>query len=383
MARAIVMSEKLNIPALLPSAKPALRLGYVPLADCAPIVMAQELGLFAKHGLRVSLSREIGWAAVRDKIAQGQLEASQAVCGLPFAATLGLGGRPVSCVTGLVLNLQGNAITLSNELWKRGVRDAATLREAIAKLRRTRTFVFGVVSLYSAHHFLLRRWLKSGGIDPDRDVRLAVAPPPQMPDSLRAGNLDGYCVGEPWNSVAVAARAGWIAELGSEISPRHPEKVLMVRRDFAENRSAEHQALIAALLESCAYCHAPENHSHVVSVLASPGCLHRAEDRLRPSYSGVLDAGQDRTLEAHPYLIFSGGHANDPTASKGAWVLGELRACGLIPGPVPDSAALIASTFRHDLFETAVRAAQNSPAAPSAFNSEQNEKSPNETLACC
>jgi len=315
--------------------------------------MARELGLFEKHGLRVELSREIGWAAVRDKIAHGHLDAAQAVIGLPLAMTLGLGGPPIPCVTGLVLNLQGNAITLSNELWELGVRDAKSLRSVISRFRGTRTLTIGVVSSVSSHHFLLRRWVTLGGIDPDNDVRLVVVPPSQVLDSLRAKNLDGFCAGEPWNSLAVAARVGWIATLGSEIFPRHPEKVLLAQREFAEQRAAEYQALIAALLEACEYCQAPENHAHVISVVAGPRCLNRPAECLRPSFSGVFDIGHGRALSTRDFLIFSGSDVNEPCAAKGAWALNELRGCGLLPDPVRHAAQVISSVFRYDIYQTA------------------------------
>ena len=173
--------------------------------------MAHELGLFRKFGLNVSLSRELGWATIRDKIIYGELDAAHAVAGLPFAVSLGLGSIQCECVTGLVLCLQGNAITLSQDLWLRGVRDAGGLHREILRSRGRRTFTFGVAFPFSSHNFLLRQWLLSGGIQPDRDVRIVVVPPPQMFANLEAGNLDGYCVGEPWNSVAVKKGAGWCA----------------------------------------------------------------------------------------------------------------------------------------------------------------------------
>ena len=135
-----------------------LRLGFVPLTDCAPLVVAQELGLFKKYGLRVVLSRELGWATIRDKVIHGELEAAHAVAGMPVAATLGLNSVPCDCLTALVLNLNGNAITLSQDLWNRGVRDGATLRAEIARTRGKKTFTFGVVYSFSSHHYLLRNW---------------------------------------------------------------------------------------------------------------------------------------------------------------------------------------------------------------------------------
>jgi ABC-type nitrate/sulfonate/bicarbonate transport system substrate-binding protein len=213
-----------------------LKLGFVPLVDCAPLVMAKELGLYRKYGVNVVLSRELGWASIRDKIVYGELEATHALAAMPFAVSLGLGSNRCDCVTALVLNLHGNAITLSHDLWQRGVRDGATLREEIVRSRHDKTFTFGVVFPFSSHNFLLRGWLAGAGISTERDVRIVVVPPAQMVTNLKAGHLDGFCVGEPWNSVAVQSQAGWCIATSAELDPQHPEKVLMVTREFAEAR---------------------------------------------------------------------------------------------------------------------------------------------------
>src|SRR5215472_11675164 len=230
-----------------------IRIGFVPLCDCAPLVMAHELGLFAARGLRVELSREVGWATIRDKIVLRELEAAHAPAPMVLGISLGVGSSKVPCVTGLVLNLHGNAVTLSNRLWARGVRDARTLRELIRSNGSVPSFAMGVAFACSSHNFLLRKWLCETGLDPARDVNIVVVPPPQIAANLKTGNLDGYCVGEPWNSLAVNQRAGWITALSQEIAPRHPEKVLLVREEFAESRAEEHEQLIAALLEACEF----------------------------------------------------------------------------------------------------------------------------------
>ena len=201
------------------------------------------------------MSRELGWATVRDKIIHGELDAAHALAAMPLTAALGLGSVPCECLTGLVLNQHGNAITLSAELWKCGVRDGKTLRDEIFRSRREKVFTFGVVFQFSSHRYLFRKWLSAHGIDPERDVRFVVVPPPQMVANLKAGHLDGFCVGEPWNSMAVHAKAGWIAATSADLDPGHPEKILMVRTDFALKRNDEHLALIAALREAKAVAH--------------------------------------------------------------------------------------------------------------------------------
>lgn len=331
----------------------SLRLGFVPLVDCAPLVIAKELNLFAKYGLSVALSREIGWATIRDKIIYDSLDAAHALAPMPFAATLGLGSVPSECITSLVLNMHGNALTLSSELWSRGVRDARTLRLEIERSRGSRTYTFGVVFPHSSHNFLLRQWLASGGINPDRDVRIVVVPAPSMVDNLRIGNLDGYCVGEPWNAVAVEAGIGWCAWTSAELSPNHPEKVLMVRRAFAEQFPEEHLRLIAALLEACAYCDEPANREALVSILARPEYINAPTECLRRSLIGPFDYGYERIKPVPEFHVFHRHSANEPSADKAAWVLRHLVNLGALKNQSIQPVSLAATIFREDLFQQA------------------------------
>jgi ABC-type nitrate/sulfonate/bicarbonate transport system substrate-binding protein len=314
--------------------------------------MAHELGLFAKNGARVSLSRELGWATIRDKVIYGELHAAHAVAGMPVAATLGLGSIRCECLTALVLNLHGNAITLSNDLWRAGVRDGSTLREAITRERHERTFTFGMVYPYSSHHFLLRDWLAASGIHPDRDVRIVVVPPPQMVANLKSGNLDGFCVGEPWNTVAVQARVGWCVAASAELDPGHPEKVLMVRRTFAEEHAEQHLALTAALLEACEFCDAPGNRERILSTLARPEYINVPAEALRRGLEGHLDFGHGEIRSVPDFNVFHRHNANEPSGERAAWVLRRIRASGLCKEPLNFN--LGRRVFRADLYEAAL-----------------------------
>jgi len=343
---------------------PELRVGFVPLTDCAPLVMAQELKLFRKYGLRVRLCRELGWASIRDKTIHGELDAAHAVAAMPLAATLGLGSVACDCLTALVLNLHGNAITLSQDLWRKGVRDAATLRGEIIRLRREKTLTFGAVFSFSSHRDLLRKWLAAGGIDPDRDVRIVIVPPPQMPGHLEAGNLDGFCVGEPWNSAAVQSRAGWCVATSAELDPGHPEKVLMVRRDFAEEREEEHLALVAALLDACEYCAAPENHEKIIATLARAEYVNATAAVLRRGLSGPFDFGRGSARPVPDFFIFHGHDANEPSADKAARVVELVRASGLCPRPLDLNLGLSHRVYRPDIFFEARKLQETRPTKP-------------------
>ena len=355
-------------------ASPPLRLGFVPLTDCAPLVMAREQGLFLKHGLRVELRRELGWATIRDKVVYRELDAAHAVAGMPFAATLGLASVPCDCLTALVLNLHGNAITISHELWKRGVRNGTALRDEIVRLSTARTLSFGIVYPFSSHNFLLRAWLAAAGINPDRDVRIVVVPPPQMVPNLKAGHLDGFCVGEPWNSVAVQSGAGWCIAASAELAPGHPEKVLMTRRDFAEKRQSEHLALVAAVLEACAFCQDPANHTHIASILARPEYVGVPAKALEPGLHGDLDFGQGEIRRVADFNIFHGSDANEPSPEKAAWVLGHLRQTGRVRDSATLNAALGRRVFRADLFHNALRLGHSSTDTATQTNDHSSKK---------
>lgn len=331
----------------------ALRLGFVPLTDCAPLVMAAELGLFQKYGLRVELSRELGWASVRDKIVHGELDAAHALAAMPLVATLGLGTIACDCLTALVLNLHGNGITLANDLWRRGVHDGRTLREEITRARRQKVFTFGIVFPFSSHGRLLRSWLSAHGIDPVRDVRLVVVPPAQMVTNLRAGHLDGFCAGEPWNSLAVHARAGWLAATSAELEPGHPEKVLMVRSDFAVRRRQEHLAMVAALAEACEFCAQPENRAFIADTLARLQFVGVPAEILKRGLAGQLNYGHGISRQIDDFFVFHREDANEPSARHAAWAWQLVRATGLSSETATVGQSTSNQVFRADLFAEA------------------------------
>lgn len=339
-------------PTVLRSGQP-LRLGFASLCDAAPLVAAHELGLFAQRGLRVDLRREVGWATVRDKVIYGELEAAQAPAPMLWAAQLGLGGARADVLTALVLNLHGNALTLSTRLRDAGVQDAATFRTEALSRRGERRLTLGVVFPYSSHHLLLRHWLKAAGVNPERDVRIVVVPPAQMFRNLAAGTLDGYCVGEPWNTVAVRTGEGWCPAWSARLTPGHLEKVLLVRADFARERAAEHLALVATLHEACAWCDVPANREPLARWLAAPRYLDVPVEALLPSLTGRFDAGHGPTERVPDFHIFSRGGANRPAPEAAAALQTDLVAAGLVPRDAA-TADLPKKLFRDDLHRAAL-----------------------------
>ena len=338
-----------------------LRVGFLPVSDCAPVVHAYEAGLFENHGLDVELQRESSWAAIRDKVIYGDLDAAHAPATLPFLSNIGLESDPCACICGMVLSLQGNAITISRRLSEQGVRDAETLRAHIYKHWRKRTFTFGVVSCFSSQEFLLRRWLKSAGIIPEVEVRIVAIPPTQMFPTLKLGYIDGYCVGEPWNSVAVQAGVGVCVATSAELAPLHPEKVLMVRQSFAAGRAEEHEALMAALLEACAFCDAPENNTILAEMLADPHYVNAPLECVAGGLPGTLESAGDDRSGLRGVSVFHKHDANEPNDERAFWIMERLY--GVLnqsefkarnPGRTP----VLKNVFRRDLFQRAKAAVQ-------------------------
>jgi ABC-type nitrate/sulfonate/bicarbonate transport system substrate-binding protein len=215
--------------------------------------------------------------------------------------------------------------------------------------------VLGIPFPHSSHHFLMRGWLKSLGLDADSAAQFVVVPPPQMPLNLKAGHLDGYCVGEPWNSIAVHQRCGVIAATSAEIAPGHPEKVLMVRREFADSRKEQHIELAAALLKACRYCDAPENREHVIEALSQKEYLNAPVEAVRPGLTGELDRGGGHFEQRDDFTVFARNNANEPSPDKAAWILDGLRSANLCKDACTLNCNLEQEVFSAETFDEALR----------------------------
>ncbi len=336
--------------------KEPLRVGFLAVSDCAPLVYAYEAGLFEKYGLEVQLQRETSWANVRDKVIYGELDAAHAPATLPFLANLGIESDPCACVSGLVLSLQGNAITISRQLWDEGVQDAASLRERIYRNWGKRTFTFGVVFSLSSQEILLRRWLASAGIVPEAEVRIVAVPPAQMFPTLKLGYIDGYCVGEPWTSVAVQAGVGMCVATSAQLAPLHPERVLMVRQSFALGRADEHERMLAALLESCAFCDQAENRPVLGEMLAHPQYVNAPAECVRAGLVTPLGSDESRIDTLQGLAIFYRHNANEPSDDKARWIMDrlyELLKQDVFRAKIPGRTPVLKNVFRKDIFERA------------------------------
>jgi ABC-type nitrate/sulfonate/bicarbonate transport system substrate-binding protein len=320
------------------------------------LVYAHESGIFARYDLDVELVRSTHWASIRDNVIHGHLDAAHAPATLPFLAQLGVESEPCPCVSGLVISLQGNAITLSRNLWDRGITSAERLKEEIFKAWGRRSCTFAVVSPYSCQHLLLWKWLTAAGISPGAHVRIVTVPPEQMFPMLKIGYLDGFCVGEPWTSMAAASDVGACVATGADLAPLHPEKVLMVRRTFSEGRSEEHERLIAAVIEACAFCDRPQNRKLLAEMLAHAHYINAPAECLTNAFSGAMAASPSMDGRLLDFSIFHAQNANRPDAAKAHWItenLRELTSTSTFPRLPRGFSWHMGDIFRPDIYERA------------------------------
>ncbi len=312
-----------------------LELGFIPLTDCAPLVVAKEKGLFAKHGLQdVNLSREPSWKAIMEGISTGRLDAAQMVTGMPIAMTLGNETtQPIPVCTSMTLSRNGNAITLSKKFYDQGIQTLGDLKGLI-DLTDDKIHTFGMVHPNSMHNLLLRYWLASGGIDPDADVSLLVIPPPQMVANLKAANIIGYCSGEPWNTRAVAEEVGVVLKTSGEIWSGHPEKVLGIQQEWAQTYPKTHVALVAALLEACEYCDDHRNRPEIAAMLSQPQYLGVDNEHIRAGFIDPYNYGNGEAPAPMPrFMQFHVNQANCPDRTEMLWVMTQMARWGLISFP--------------------------------------------------
>lgn len=337
--------------------KAKLKVGYIPIIDCAPIVLAEALGTYERHGLEVEIRREVSWANVRDKLAMGLLDASHILSPLPLALTLGVDANSVPMINAMTLQLNGNALTLSRGLWREmeeaapefvGAGHAPLVAKALAAVVRKRaatgapTIVLGTVFPYSVQNYMVRHWLFSAGLDPDRDVRLTVVPPPHTVAQLSGGVIDGYCVGEPWNQRSVVLGIGRIAMTGPDIWRGMPEKVLGCTEDWANRHPNALKALIKAVIEACQWLDAPGNRAEAARVLSSPRYLNTPAEVLA------------RTLDLPGLHVFHDNAANFPWRSHADWFLQQMIRWGQAPASI-NVQAVADRVYRTDLYRAAAR----------------------------
>ncbi|BDW97235.1 ABC transporter substrate-binding protein [Thalassospira tepidiphila] len=346
-----------------------VRLGFVPLVDCAIPVVARAMGFAQQEDIDLELVREMSWAAIRDKLSFGMFEAAHLLAGIPIAARLGLGGLPVqNIVVPMALGRGGNAITVSTQLYQRMLeadpnamlgprgRSARALKKVIDedKAEGRPILSFAAVFPFSSHNYELRYWMAAAGIDPDMDVNIGVIAPPRMFDSLRNGWVDGYCVGEPWNQRAVFQGDGVIVALKDDIWSRSPEKVLGLREDWAQSNPELVSALVRALVRAAEWADQPGNRVELAHILSEEANVGAPFEVLKASLSGkpVLRPGEP-PIDLPDRHVFYRYTATFPWLSQGRWIGEQMKRWRQIPQDT-DLKAVIPDVFRPDLYRTAV-----------------------------
>lgn len=333
-----------------------LDIGFIPLTDCAPLIVAKEKGFFKAHGLEeVTLVREPSWKEIAKGVAQGRLDAAQMVAGMPIAMLLGLDGEmPVPVCSALTLSRNGNAIVLGKHLYNQGIRTLEDLKAAIDSTP-DKAHTLGMVHPASMHNLLFRYWLAAGGIDPDLDVALTVIPPPQMVANLKAGNIDGYCSGDPWNSRAVNDGTGFVIARSLDIMPGHIEKVLGVREDWAQKYPQTHVALVKALLEACDYCDDRRNRQEILELICQEQYIGADPKDVRPGFLDPYNNGTTTKPEmVYNFNQFYVDKTNFPDRLEMLWVTAQMARWGMIPFP-KNWVEVVDRVLRPDVFGQAVR----------------------------
>jgi nitrate/nitrite transport system substrate-binding protein len=306
-----------------------VKIGFIPLTDCAPIVVAAEMGFDKKYGIKITPSKEASWAGVRDKLVNGELQAAHVLYGLIYGVQLGIGGQQKDMAVLMGLSHNGQAITLANQLKEKGVTDGRTLKRLLDN--ENRDYTFAQTFPTGTHAMWLYYWLAANGIDPFKDVKTIVVPPPQMVANMRIGNMDGYCVGEPWNARAIYDKVGFTVTTSQDIWADHPEKVLGTTADFVAKNPNTTRAMIMAILEASRYIDATANRAKVAQLISGKAYVNAPEEVIEGRFLGHYDNGIGKKWEDPNYMkFFNDGKVSFPYLSDGMWFLTQHKRWGLL-----------------------------------------------------
>ena len=344
-----------------------LRIGFIPLADAAALIVAVDKGFAAAEGLDVTLVREVSWSNVRDKLNIGIFDAAHLLAPVAIASSLGLGHVKVPIAAPFNLGINGNAITVSPALHAAIMAEidgdrfdpmatATALARVVAKRRKSgaEPLTFGMTFPFSTHNYQLRFWMAAGGVDPDEDVRLVVLPPPYMVDSLASGHVDAFCVGAPWNSVAVDLGVGHILHFVSDILVRAVEKVLAVRQDWSEKNAEVVASLIRAHVRAAEFIEQPQNRAEAARILSAPERIGVDADVIQRTLDGRLKISPDGTMrESSRYLLVGREGAGRPDPVQAAWLYAQMVRWGQT-AVSPAALKIAMAVFRPDLYDAAL-----------------------------
>ncbi|OJT43784.1 CmpA/NrtA family ABC transporter substrate-binding protein [Serratia plymuthica] len=336
--------------------KKEIRVGFIPLTDCASVVMAAVKKFDEKYGIKIIPSKEASWAAVRDKLLSGELDAAHVLYGMVYGLQLGVAGPQHDMAVLMTLNNNGQAITLSNQLKQAGVTDAAALKKHVDASAKG-TYTFAQTFPTGTHAMWLYYWLANAGIHPFDDVRNVVVPPPQMVMNMKIGNMSGFCVGEPWNQRAIAENIGFTAVTTQEIWPDHPEKVLGTTGNWVAANPNSARALTAAVLDAARWIDSSDaNREETAQVVAGRAYINTKPEVITGRMLGQYQNGLGKSWQdAHAMRFFHDGEVNYPYLSDGMWFLTQHRRWGLLNAE-PDYLAVAQKINRIEIYKQAASA---------------------------
>jgi nitrate/nitrite transport system substrate-binding protein len=309
--------------------KKEVKVGFIPLTDCASVVIASVMKFDEKYGIKIIPSKEASWAGVRDKLVNGELDASHVLYGLIYGVHLGIGGQKKDMAVLMSINNNGQAITLSNQLKEKGATTGETLKKLVAAEKRDYTFAQTFPT--GTHAMWLYYWLANYGIDPFKDVKNITVPPPQMVANMRVGNMDGFCVGEPWNNRAIADKIGFTVTTTQDIWKDHPEKVLGCTGEFAQKYPNTARALIMAVLEASKFIDEMANRRKVAEIISDKSYVNCPVEVIDQRMEGKYEDGLGKKWNDPNYMKFyNDGMVNFPYLSDGMWFLTQHKRWGLL-----------------------------------------------------
>jgi nitrate/nitrite transport system substrate-binding protein len=331
--------------------KKEVKIGFIPLTDCSSVVMASVMKFDEKYGIKITPSKEASWAAVRDKLVNGELDAAHVLYGLIYGVQMGIGGPKKDMNILMNLNHNGQAFTLSRKLYDRGVKDAASLGAFMKKEKGEYTFAQTFPT--GTHAMWIYYWLAAHGIHPFQDAKAIVVPPPQMVANMKVGTMDAFCVGEPWNDQLVNQKLGYTAAVTGEIWRDHPEKSFALRADFVERNPRATEALTAAVIEAQRWCDEPANKAEMCAIVGRRAWFNVPVADILARSQGNIDYGDGRKVENSPLLMkFWRDHASYPFRSHDLWFLTEDIRWGVLP-EATDTAKLIGEVNREGIWRAA------------------------------
>ncbi|WP_348811628.1 CmpA/NrtA family ABC transporter substrate-binding protein [Flavobacterium maritimum] len=332
-----------------------VRLGFIPLTDCSPIVMAKELGLFKKYGVEVVVTKESSWANVRDKILTGELDGAHCLYSMPFSVYTGVGGKAGSEMKiAMMLNVNGQAITLSNDFCgKVGFKQMGKVTPVVAaKLKAEKEVTFAMTFPGGTHDLWLRNWMSVAGLN-QKAVKIITIPPPQMVANMKVGNMDGFCVGEPWGGVAVKQGVGFTQVASQDIWKDHPEKALVVNKDFSAKRRADLVKVMKAVMEACKWLDVPSNRKKAAAIIGKAAYVNAPADVIEGRLMGDYNLGCNQGVEVYDndYMLFhKGGMVNFPRKSHAIWAMAQFVRFGYLK-EAPNYAAIADKLILDDLYK--------------------------------